>query len=204
MEQHSGNFDFRRQLASPPASSWRTWTRRDSAWRRTRGSPSLTSAGPMESSWAQPGFPQFLGSWHKNFDIIFSRIIEYICCTYQPLIPMKYPRSMIDFASSALPSKLCTTPLILNDAVQNCYIVSQLTQHRNEACTSDKFTPALSLLFHQIYAICWGHMKVLGILFKWGYDTLISNRRWLNDRPKCWRKHVSARTIQKAKKILKV
>ena len=32
----------------------------------------------------------------------------------------------------------------------------------------------------------WVHMKALGILFKLGYGCLISDMKWLIDRPKCW------------------
>ena len=68
----------------------------------------------------------------------------------------------------------------------------------------EKFPHALALSFHQIYSSNWGHRKALGILFKWVYGNMISNKRWLGDRPKCWRMHVNLGTTQKAKKIPKV
>ena len=41
----------------------------------------------------------------------------------------------------------------------------------------DKFPRALALLSHQIYSSHWGQLKAISILFEWGYDTLISNKR---------------------------
>ena len=78
------------------------------------------------------------------------------------------------------------------------------TNTEYEGIFIEKFPQPLALSFHQIYSSKWGHLKALCILFKWVYGSMISNKRWLSDRPKCWRKHVNAGTTQKAKKIPKV
>ena len=41
---------------------------------------------------------------------------------------------------------------------------------------TEKFTQALALLLHQIYASYWGHMKALGIFFQWRYGSLNSSK----------------------------
>ena len=46
-----------------------------------------------------------------------------------------------------------------------------------EGDPSNKFTLALALLFHQIYSSNWAHLKALSILLKWGYSSLISNKK---------------------------
>ena len=40
-----------------------------------------------------------------------------------------------------------------------------------------KFPQALALLFEKIFSSIWVHMKALGILFKWGYGSLISEKK---------------------------
>ena len=55
--------------------------------------------------------------------------------------------------------------------------------HTYEACTNEKLPQVLALLLHQIYSSYWGQMRALGILFKSGYDTLISTRGdWVTDQ----------------------
>ena len=44
---------------------------------------------------------------------------------------------------------------------------------------------SVALLFHYINSSYWGHMKALSIPFRWVYSSLISNTKWLSDRPKC-------------------
>ena len=53
----------------------------------------------------------------------------------------------------------------------------KVTVVNNEGDPSDKFILALALLFHQIYSSNWAHLKAPSILLKWGYSSLISNKK---------------------------
>ena len=88
-------------------------------------------------------------------------------------------------------------------SVQSCCCSITFTL-QYEGGSIEKFPRALALLSHQMYSSHWGQLKAISIPFGWGFDTLISNKRWLSDKPKCWRRHVHASTTQKAKKILEV
>ena len=69
--------------------------------------------------------------------------------------------------------------------------------HTYKGISIEKFPHALALLLHKIYSSYWGHMKALGILLNWGYGSLDSTKKWLNDRPKCEGHFVDHRVTQK-------
>ena len=56
---------------------------------------------------------------------------------------------------------------------------------------------SVALLFQKIYSSYWGHMNALGALLKWGYGSLDSTKKSLNDRPKCEGHFIDPRATQK-------
>ena len=56
---------------------------------------------------------------------------------------------------------------------------------------------SVALLLRKRYFSYWGHMNALSILLKWGYGNLDSNKKSLNDRPKCEGHFIDPRAIQK-------